>query len=343
MSSSDVAVTAVLLTYNSERFVEESLNSVLEQSCPPMEVVVSDDASSDETYRHVCKVADRYRGAHRISLYRQSTNSGSKSAHLNRIIDVCTGTIVILFDDDDIYCPSRVRRITEELARAPDVQAVYSSYQLVHEDGSPIGFASAPHPRRGYASSKWFAAVDAFASGSTLGVRREVFECFSPLPPDVSEDVVLPFRASLLGSVAYIDEPLVSVRRRADSLTSNFTRFDSLDCYRARLLAGIEGAKLKLASRLSDLEEAERLFPSRSNRIGMLRDIVLSSFEHAELTAGLVDKNAWRRMMTFAKIVAVGAYRNEWAQNLALALAPNRYLRHKRERLRIGSCVPVSH
>ena len=75
----------------------------------------------------------------------------------------------------------------------------------------------------------------------------------------------------------------------------------------------------------------------------MLRDIVLSSFEHAELTAGLVDKNAWRRMMTFAKIVAVGAYRNEWAQNLALALAPNRYLRHKRERLRIGSCVPVSH
>lgn len=339
MSNDEVAVTAVLLTYNSDRYVEEAVRSVLNQRCPPMEVIISDDASSDETYDVVCRVVESYRGPHRVSVLRQNANCGSKSAHLNRVIHECSGELIILFDDDDVYHASRVSRIIDGFASDPEVHAVYSSYKLIREDGSPLGLAKPPHPRHGYANSKWFASVDAFASGSTLGVRREVFDAFSPLPRGVSEDVVLPFRASLLGKVAYIDEPLVSVRRRSGSLTSNFARFDSMESYRARLLAGIDRAKLKSASRMADLDEAERLFPERSSQIEDLRSIVESSFEHTQLSAGLVDRRAWKRIAAFAKIVAVGAYRNEWAQNLALALTPNRYLRHKRKRLRIGARV----
>jgi hypothetical protein len=181
--------------------------------------------------------------------------------------------------------------------------------------------------------AEWFARADAYASGATLAVRRAAFEAFGPLDPGIYEDVVLPFRASLLGDIVYIDEPLVRVRRHSGSLTADMDCFASLGAYRDRLYWGIERARKGAQSRLQDIAQATALMPGRAAEFARLRAVVTDSLAKAELTAQLVDPSLVRRTSTLLRLACSGAYREDFLQHMALALAPNSYLRYKRRAL----------
>jgi hypothetical protein len=182
-------------------------------------------------------------------------------------------------------------------------------------------------------AADWFARADAYASGTTLAVRRAVFDSFGLLDPDIHEDVVLPFRASLLGDVVYIDEPLVQYRRHAGSLTADMDRFASIEAYRERLHVGIARARQGAKSRLQDIATAVDLMPERAGEFQRLRAVVADSLAKAELTAQLVDPSVTRRVSALVRLVWSGAYREEFLQHMGLALAPGRYLRYKRRAL----------
>jgi glycosyltransferase involved in cell wall biosynthesis len=326
-------VTAVLLTCNSASFVREAIHSVFAQDwAEALEVIISDDASTDGTYDIVCGETSAYGGPYAVKLRQRQTNSGSKSAHLNDVLSSVTGDIIVSFDDDDVSERSRIRRIVETF-RSPAVQAVYSSYSMIDSFGRPWGrgrAARAPSPAH---AAEWFARADANAAGATLAVRRAVFEAFGPLDPGIYEDVVLPFRASLLGDVVCIDEPLVRVRRHAGSLTADMDRFTSLDAYRDRLYWGIERARKGAQSRLQDIAKATALMPGRAAEFARLRAVVADSLAKAELTAQLVDPSLVRRTGTLLRLACSGAYREDFLQHMALALAPDSYLRYKRRAL----------
>jgi hypothetical protein len=152
--------------------------------------------------------------------------------------------------------------------------------------------------------------------------------------PDIHEDVQLPFRASLLGDVHFIDEELVGVRRRADSLTAHPESLASFASYRQRMLRGIEQARKQLGSRLSDLETVRRIRPQQSADLDRIAGLARESLADAEATAELVSASRGVRVRAMWRLVRRGAYREDFFQNLALALFPEQYLGHKRRRLR---------
>jgi hypothetical protein len=213
------------------------------------------------------------------------------------------------------------------------VQAVYSSFSLIDKDGRPMGEGNVPHAPSNVNTRRWFAQVDAYAAGATLAIRRPVAEVFGPLEPDIHEDIVLPFRASLLGEAVYLDEPLVRYRRHAASMTADLDRFASLEAYRARMLLGIARARRHLESRHADLQTAARLMPQRAGEFADLRSIADESLASAELTAQLVSDGFVDRLSALFRLARSGAYRDEWAQHAALALMPGAYLRYKRNSL----------
>ena len=139
MSEAFPFVSAVLLSYNCAEFIAEAVRSVLKQDCEPMEVVISDDASEDETVAILERELNSYHGPHRIDIRRRINNSGSKSAHLNDVLRRVSGEIIVSFDGDDISEISRVRSIVKVFRRNPTVQAVYSAYSLIDEAGGPLG------------------------------------------------------------------------------------------------------------------------------------------------------------------------------------------------------------
>jgi glycosyltransferase involved in cell wall biosynthesis len=318
-------------------FIAEALGSVLAQDFEPLELIVSDDASSDETFAILQRELEAYRGPHRVELRRRSSTSGSKSAHLNAVFGQATGDILVSFDGDDVSEPSRVRKIVEVFRQRPEAHAVYSAYSLIDEQGRRLGPGKIPKPPAGIDRRSWFARVDSYAPGTTLAVRRTVIESFGPLDPGIHEDIVLPFRASLLGEVGYIDEELVKARRHPGSLTANLGRFDSIEAYRSRILQGIEQARRQADSRLSDLRAAAALMPDRVAELEEIREIVSASMSDAEASAGLVSPSLRERLRALLRLLRSGAYREDLAQNLCLTFIPNSYLRYKRHRLGAGT------
>jgi glycosyltransferase involved in cell wall biosynthesis len=338
-----VSVSAVLLCYNCEDYIGEALQSALDQDCPPMQLIVSDDASTDGTVDIVQSILASYRGPHRTEFYQRPINSGSKSAHLNNVFPRATGELIISFDGDDISGPYRVSRIRDAFLKNPDAYAVYSSYSLIDETGRQHGAGNVPHPGKGESASTWFARVDSYAAGTTLAVRREVVDKFGPIDPEINEDIVLPFRASLLGDVVFLNEELVRARRHGTSLTTDLDRFESLTRYRERIELGIERARHHKASRFADIRTATALMPDRSPELLVLESVVLDSIAMAESSARLVSPSLVTRLTSLLLLWKSGAYRDERLRQVFLALAPRLYLRYKRHTLQARRKQSSSH
>jgi hypothetical protein len=167
-------------------------------------------------------------------------------------------------------------------------------------------------------------------------VRRDVVEKFPPLDPTIAEDIVMPFRASLLGEVAFLDESLVKARRHSSSLTSDPGRYESIEHYRSRHLVGIARAAKNLESRRADLAVGAALDPDLAEELEELEAIALDSLSKAQLTADLVSPSLRVRLLTLARLVRAGAYREHLARHALLALVPRLYLRYKRGALKRG-------
>ena len=326
------AVSAILLSYNCEHFIGAALESVLAQDCEPMEVIVSDDASTDETCGVIERALAGYAGPHQVRLRRRDTNSGSKSAHLNDVFPVATGQYLVSFDGDDISEPCRVSAILDAFRADEDVSAVYSDYAYMEEGGTAGARRGVRHPAPGTSARRWFARIDAFASGTTLAIRRDVVETFGPVEPDINEDVVLPFRASLLGEVRFIDRPLVRVRRWTGSLTAADERLVSIEQYRAWWQRGIARARRQCESRLADLALAERLALLEPAELEALREIATTSLAEAEASSGLVSPSLFARLRCFARQLRPGADREDLLLGAGLTFAPGLYLRYKRRK-----------
>lgn len=341
MPESGSTVSAVLLCYNCESFVAEAVRSALGQDHrQAIEIVISDDASTDRTAEIVEREVEAYRGPHSIRLLRHATNSGSKSAHLNRVVSATSGHLLVSFDGDDVSRPWRVRKLVDRFRLDPEIQAVYSDYTLMDGSGRTLGPGRVPHPDPGTNSREWFVRVDAYAAGGTLAVRRPVFEVFGPLDPAIHEDIVLPFRASLLGETVFIDEALVRARRHATSFTADMDRFSSLAAYRSRMLDGIDRARRHLDSRLEDIAAAQALMPERADALGALRPIAYQSLGIAELSGQLLSPSRRARLSALLRLTRAGAYREHFLQHAALVVAPELYLRYKRRSGIAGSATP---
>jgi hypothetical protein len=160
-----------------------------------------------------------------------------------------------------------------------------------------------------------------------------VVTSFPPLDRAIYEDVVLPFRASLLGDVVFIDEPLIRARRHAASLTANFDQFASLAGYRARMQRGMAKVRAQLGSRLADIDVARRREPGREAEWQELERIARASLADAEKTVPLWSDRAFTRWAAFTRLALARLHGRDLMQNAAIAFAPEAYLRYKRQRL----------
>jgi len=118
-------VTVLLPVYNQEKYVAQAMQSVLGQSFSSLQLVVTDDGSTDGTWQEINKVFDK-----RIILLCLKKNRG-KSAALNFASRFALGEYVLEMDGDDWLEPHALETLVEEMERLPaDVGLVYANRQL---------------------------------------------------------------------------------------------------------------------------------------------------------------------------------------------------------------------
>lgn len=204
--SSIAPLTAVLFCYRQEQVVEAAVRSIFEQTVQPAEIILSDDASPDGSYEVLCRLADEYDGPARI-VVRKTEGPAGWFAHINACMALAAHRHVLVFAGDDVSYPQRVQRFTEEIASHPESRLIWSMMERMTPDGKPTGQVM---------------GVSSFAPGMLRGGvgasqcwHKDLITRFGELPHvEAAEDIILPFRASLLQGLRFIPEPLVLWRDR---------------------------------------------------------------------------------------------------------------------------------
>lgn len=110
-------VTFALFAYNQEHFIRDAIRGALSQTYEPLEIILSDDCSSDRTFEIMQEMADAYEGPHRVRLNRSPENLGI----LGHLIDVgreARGSILVVAAGDDISKPERVAALIPMFQRS---------------------------------------------------------------------------------------------------------------------------------------------------------------------------------------------------------------------------------
>jgi glycosyltransferase involved in cell wall biosynthesis len=199
-------VTAVLFCFRQEDVVEAAVRSIFSQTVQPAEIILSDDASPDGSFAVLERLAAEYSGPAKLILRRTEGASGWFT-HINACMTLASHEHVIVFAGDDISHPDRIARFAAEIEAHPEARLVWSRMERMTPEarstGQTMGASS-------YTPGRLRGGV-----GASQSWHKELLTFFGDLPAaQAAEDIVLPFRAWLLGGLRHIPEPLVLWRDR---------------------------------------------------------------------------------------------------------------------------------
>ncbi len=230
-------VSVLINTYNHEKFIEQSIQSVCEQTFPAseMEIIVVDDGSNDRTPEIIRKFVPRIR-------YIRKENGGQVSA-FNAAIAEARGEIVAFLDGDDYWAPEKIAEVVKAFERNPSAAAVGHAYYEVDAQGLTaatvipgMNHLSLENPR--VARESYPLCV--FLGTSRFAIRRSVLERFLPVPPE------LPFFDNFLFSQALgiseailLSQPLCYYRVHANNLWESRAPDERILWIKHRLLSGL--------------------------------------------------------------------------------------------------------
>jgi glycosyltransferase involved in cell wall biosynthesis len=217
--------TIITLAYNHERYIRESLASVLVQSRPADEIIVIDDASPDGTATAIeGLIREHPEGP--IRFIRNERNLGLTGSFA-KAVAMASGDILIMMAGDDVSAPDRVKRTLDYFTDHPSAMALIANADIIDDDSRTYGVrdncAGLTEPAAlnlaGLTAGSYFLRGRC-PCGAAAAYRTEVFKAFSPLRPGLyAEDQPAAFRAMLLGSCDFLPEPLVRWRRHANNLS----------------------------------------------------------------------------------------------------------------------------
>ena len=126
-------VTFAVFGYNQEPFIRDAVEGAFSQTYSPLEIILSDDGSSDRTFEIMQEMAAAYRGPHQVRAVRQDPNLGTVK-HLMAVARLGRGLLLVVNAGDDVSHPDRTSVIEREWTRT-GASAYSSFYDEIAEDG----------------------------------------------------------------------------------------------------------------------------------------------------------------------------------------------------------------
>src|SRR5688572_30528777 len=121
-------ISVAMCTYNGADFLSDQLESIIAQSRPPDEIVVCDDGSTDETQTLLKQFAAA--SPVHVTLHFNEKNLGSVK-NFEKAINLCTGDVIALSDQDDVWYADKLQLIENVFRAAPKAGLVFSDAEIV--------------------------------------------------------------------------------------------------------------------------------------------------------------------------------------------------------------------
>jgi GT2 family glycosyltransferase len=205
----------VVPCFNGARYLRETLDSLLAQTYPNVEIILLDDASTDATP----EIAATYAG--RITYVRQSTNIG-QFENVNDGIRRAKGELIAAWHADDVYLPTIVEAEVAYLEQHPEVGAVFASDIFVDAEGREYGRIALPTEVRGERPLEYATVLEAlltyknrFLVCPSAMVRRSVYAevgGFRPAQYRNTSDLEMWLRIARRFPIAVLESHLMKYR-----------------------------------------------------------------------------------------------------------------------------------
>jgi len=218
-------VSIGLPVYNGERYLAEAIDSLLAQTYQDLELIISDNGSTDRTAEMCAQYSAR---DPRVRYSRLKTNIGGYRNH-NRVVALARGEYFTWAAHDDVRSPEHVAAAVEALDAHPDVVLSYAAEQVMDENGDPLP-ARAPGPIAGQESlaRRWQDIVlGDWVYEPHYGVTRTgILRQTGLLGQHADADRVLLAELSLRGRFLRIDRPFFRRREHSGSSVRQFRSRD---------------------------------------------------------------------------------------------------------------------
>ena len=319
-------ISFIVITYNQENYIREAIQGALAQTYSPLEIVISDDCSTDNTVQIIKKTIAEYKGEHKIIINRNEKNLGI-GGNINRVVKLCSGIIIVASAGDDVSLPERTEEIYYAYKKSDGrAKLICSNAYVMNSSGEVYGDLKDMSKN----GKKWntFSLekfIDTFCipAGATHAWSRELFDIFgNMITPVNGEDFILPFRAALLGDVLYIDKYLIKYRKdynifRPRNITIDFNS-------RIKILSS---DKMVLKNRIKDIEiyEAIDAYKAKHKNTNFLKKKILPRIDEIEKSILLYNLSHPKRMITIIQWVADGMPWRIARRKIGIFLIPNIY------------------
>jgi len=207
-----VSVSVVMCTYNGSRFIEEQVKSILNQTYPIEELIISDDASTDATPEILQLLAKQ---DVRIRLVMQQQNLGF-SDNFQQAMRMAKATFIAPADQDDIWHPEKIAKMVA--AFASDAALIYCD-SVKFTQAVPHAPKASSKNKRIEGSDPRYISVYNTVSGHAMLIRKTLLETALPLPEGVYYDWWLAAVAMAKNRVQFLSEILVYQRAHDSNVT----------------------------------------------------------------------------------------------------------------------------
>ena len=210
-----------MCTYNGEKYLQEQLDSIANQSRLPDELIVCDDNSSDQSLSIVERFSESVFFPVRIFI--NQSNMGS-TKNFEKAITLCKGDIIALSDQDDVWHNDKLKFIEEVFNTSTQVGAVFSNGNIVNENLSSLGytlwdkFGFGKNLRIKFLNGKAFQVLlnHNVVTGATMAFRSSFRNKILPISPLWVHDCWIALLFSIISDIKFIDKELIDYRQHKD-------------------------------------------------------------------------------------------------------------------------------
>ena len=218
-------ISIVMTVYNGEKYLQNQIDSFLNQTKLPDEIIIADDCSSDKT-EEILKTYEKNNTID-FKIYRNQMNMGFTKNFENAIYK-STGDIILLSDQDDVWYDEKIETLVNKFEENPNTLLIIHDADLVNEDLEKSNLSAISQINSGFSNT------DVFITGALTAFNKSLIKYFTPFPKNLlGHDGYMHFVARNLGVRMVIKNKLQMIRRHStntsDWVASSLKKINKFD------------------------------------------------------------------------------------------------------------------
>ena len=215
-------VTILMPAYNHESFVKEAIESLIQQEYKNIELIITNDGSTDDTHERILELSDECRSRFTNFKYINRPNKGLIKT-LKEMEKLINGKYLSILYSDDIYTPNRIKNQVNALENNKEYALCYGNMVGIDENSNVVKEYKKKYAKSGNVFNELL--VRNFIPAPTVMMRTDIFKIVGGYDVNFDyDDYPLWLKIAHKHKILYLNEDFVYYRTHGNNVSSNMVR-----------------------------------------------------------------------------------------------------------------------